>query len=134
MVIDSSALIAILRKEPESEALAQAIYRDPVRLVSAVTKLEAGMVAIGRRDRAAAAELDALLVDLRVEIVPFDDAQADIAREAFARYGKGRHKAGLNFGDCAAYALAVLEAEPLLFKGTDFAATDVAVAGLTGPE
>ena len=58
-------------------------------------------------------------------IVPFDERQADIARDAFVRYGKGRHKAGLNFGDCAAYALAIAEAEPLLFKGTDFAATDV---------
>jgi ribonuclease VapC len=69
------------------------------------------------------------LREIAATIVPFDEHQADIARDAFARYGRGRHPAGLNFGDCAAYALAMAEAEPLLFKGTDFGATDVQVAG-----
>jgi ribonuclease VapC len=128
MVIDSSALIAILRKEPEREAFKRAIYDASVRLLSAVTKLEASMVATGTRGRPGLSDLDNLLADLRVEVVSFDDHQATIAREAFVRYGKGRHRAGLNFGDCAAYALAIAEAEPLLFKGTDFAATDVEVA------
>jgi ribonuclease VapC len=127
MVIDSSALIAILRKEPEADGFAQAIERDPLRLVSAMTKLEAGMVAIGLRDRAGALEVDALLSKIAAVIVPFDEHQADLAREAFARFGRGRHKAALNFGDCAAYALAIAEAEPLLSKGTDFGATDVEV-------
>jgi ribonuclease VapC len=75
-------------------------------------------------------ELDLLLARLRATIVAFDDHQADIARDAFARYGKGRHRAGLNFGDCAAYALSRAEAEPLLFKGTDFGATDVEIVNL----
>ena len=127
MVIDSSALIAILRNEPERAAFEEAMRADGVRLVSAVTKLEAGMVAVGRRDIAGAQVFDRLLATLSVTIVPFDDHQADIARDAFARFGKGRHRAGLNFGDCAAYALSIAEAEPLLFKGTDFGATDVEV-------
>ena len=130
MVIDSSAVIAILRKEPERERFEDAIRVAEVRLMSAMTKLEAGMVAIGLRDSAGAIDLDRLLTRLAVTIVPFDDHQADIARDAFARFGKGRHRAGLNFGDCAAYALSVAEAEPLLFKGTDFGATDVEVVPL----
>ncbi|MFN3350877.1 type II toxin-antitoxin system VapC family toxin [Pseudorhodoplanes sp.] len=125
MVIDTSALIALLRLEPEADAFAQAIAADPRRLVSAVTKLEARMVALARFGPAAAADLDALIALIAPAVVPFDDHQADIARDAFAKYGKGRHAAALNFGDCAAYALAVSEAEPLLFKGTDFGATDV---------
>jgi ribonuclease VapC len=129
MVIDSSALIAILRKEPEADAFLHAIDRDAVRLVSAMTKLETSMVAIGMRDRAGGEDVGRLLTKIAATIVPFDEHQADIAREAFARYGKGRHPAGLNFGDCAAYALAVAEAEPLLCKGTDFGATDVEVVG-----
>jgi len=128
MVIDSSALIAILRNEPDGEAFAGAIFRDPSRLVSAVTKLEAGIVAYGTRGAAGAADLDRLLGEIGAIIVAFDDDQARIARDAFARFGKGIHPAGLNFADCAAYALAIVEAEPLLFKGTDFAKTDVAVA------
>src|SRR5689334_14835026 len=127
MVIDSSAVIAILRSESEREGFEDAIRVAEIRLMSAMTKLEAGMVAIGLRDVAGAFDLDRLLKRLDVTIVPFDDHQAEIAREAFARYGKGRHRAGLNFGDCAAYALSMAEAEPLLFKGTDFGATDVEI-------
>jgi ribonuclease VapC len=86
------------------------------------------MVTVGQGDVAAARDLDDLLAELGIIVIPFDSHQADIARDAFARYGKGRHPAALNFGDCAAYALAIAEAEPLLFKGTDFGATDVEVA------
>jgi ribonuclease VapC len=125
MVIDSSALIAILRDEPEGPVFASAIYGDPVRLVSAVTKLEAAIVAFGLRGTEGAGDLDRLLVEIGAHIVPFDNDQAEIARDAFARFGKGHHPAGLNFGDCAAYALAIAETEPLLFKGTDFGRTDV---------
>ncbi|MGA7425257.1 MAG: type II toxin-antitoxin system VapC family toxin, partial [Rhodoplanes sp.] len=125
MVIDSSALVAILLGEPDRVRLQGAIEGDAVRLVSAVTKLESGMVMAGRLGEQGAIELQNLLTWIDATIVPFDERQADIARDAFLRYGKGRHKAGLNFGDCAAYALAIAEAEPLLFKGTDFAATDV---------
>jgi ribonuclease VapC len=129
MVIDSSALVAILVGEPDRDDLQRAIESVPLRLVSAMSKLETSMVMIGRNGLAGALEVDALLAKIAATIVPFDEHQADIAREAFARFGKGRHRAGLNFGDCAAYALAIAEAEPLLFKGTDFAATDVEVAG-----
>lgn len=132
MVIDSSALIAILRNEPERPAFQHVIVRDHVRLVSAVTKLEAGIVAAGRRGLVGAADLDALLRELDVAIIAFDEHQSDIARAAFARYGKGRHPAKLNFGDCAAYALAIAEGEPLLFKGRDFRQTDVAVVEIPG--
>ena len=130
MVIDSSAIIAILRNEPEGSIFKRAIVLADVRLLSAMTKLESAMVAIGLGEIAGATELDRLLAELMVTIVSFDDHQADIARDAFARFGKGRHRAGLNFGDCAAYALSVAEAEPLLFKGTDFGATDVEIVRL----
>jgi ribonuclease VapC len=130
MVIDSSAIIAILRNEPERAAFEEAVRLADVRLVSAMTKLEAGMVAVGLRDTTGGIELDQLLARLAVTIVSFDNHQAEIARDAFARFGKGRHRAALNFGDCAAYALSVAEAEPLLFKGTDFGATDVEVVKL----
>lgn len=127
MVIDTSALIAILRAEPEGPAFLRAIVTAPRRLLSAVSKLEAGMVAVGRGDPAGGDDLDDLLSELQVEVLPFDERQADLARKAFASFGRGRHPAALNFGDCAVYALAISEAEPLLFKGTDFGATDVEV-------
>jgi ribonuclease VapC len=130
MVIDTSALIAMLFAEPEQQAFTKAIGADAIRLVSAVSKFEAGMVAAGRHGEAAGRDLDLLLRDLTIQIVSFDGHQADIAREAFARFGKGRHRAALNFGDCASYALAIAEAEPLLFKGTDFGGTDVEVVTL----
>jgi ribonuclease VapC len=127
MVIDSSALISILLGESDRESFKRAINGAAVRSISAVTKLEANLVAVGRLGPATAYELDTLIHELAITIVPFDDDQADIARDAFIRYGKGRHRAALNFGDCAAYALAIAEAEPLLFKGTDFGVTDVQV-------
>jgi ribonuclease VapC len=130
MVIDTSAVIAIFLDEPERLSFSRLILASNTRLMSAVSKLEAGMVVVGRDGQAGASRLDGILRELGIAFVPFDERQADIARDAFARYGKGRHKAGLNFGDCAAYALAAAEAEPLLFKGTDFGATDVAVAGV----
>ncbi len=132
MVIDSSALIAILRNEPDSAALAGAIFHDSIRLVLAATKLEAGIVAFGTRGAAGAADLDRLLAAIGANIIAFNDDQVGIARDAFSRFGKGMHPAGLNFGDCAAYALAIAEAEPLLFKGTDFAKTDVEVVRVAG--
>jgi ribonuclease VapC len=130
MVIDSSALIAVLFDESDRLRMEQAIAADPVRLVSAMTKLETSIVLLGRRGEALLSRLDRLLHRVAATVVPFDDHQAEIAREAFARYGKGRHPAGLNFGDCAAYALSMAEAEPLLFKGTDFGATDVEIVRL----
>jgi len=129
MVIDSSVLIAILFGEPDREPFKRAIDAAPTRLVSAMTKLESGLVMVGRFGPEGGRQLDGLLRDIAASIVPFTDHHADIARDAFVRYGKGRHKAGLNFGDCASYALAIAEAEPLLFKGTDFGSTDVEVVG-----
>jgi ribonuclease VapC len=132
MVIDTSAFIAILRDEPEAAHFRRLVLAGSVRLVASVmARLEASMVAIGRRGQPGLVELDRLFAELAVTFIAFDEHQADIARDAFARYGKGRHPAGLNFGDCAAYALAMAEAEPLLFKGTDFGATDVQVASAT---
>jgi ribonuclease VapC len=128
MVNDTSVLVAILLDEPERDTFLRAIEATSSRLISAMSKLETGIVMVARKSSAAASEVDALITKLSATIIPFDDHQADIARDAFARFGKGRHRAGLNFGDCAAYALAMAEAEPLLFKGTDFGATDVVVA------
>jgi len=130
MVIDSSALVAIILDEPERQRFEDAIQSDTSRLVSAMTKLESSIVLFGRSGRPLLDELDRLLARIAATIVPFDDHQSEIARDAFARFGKGRHRAGLNFGDCAAYALSIAEAEPLLFKGTDFGATDVEVVRL----
>lgn len=131
MVIDTSAIVAILLDEPEKQTFSRLIMTSPKRFMSAVSKLEAGMVATGRGGDVAASKLAQVLRELDVRYLPFDEEQADIARDAFARYGKGRHPAGLNFGDCAAYALSIAEAEPLLFKGTDFGATDVEVVILS---
>jgi ribonuclease VapC len=128
MVVDTSAVMAVLQHEPEAEAFARAIEADPVRLISAVSLLEAGMLVEVRKGKAGCLELDNLLLRARLEVVPFDAEQAQLARLAFRRYGKGRHPAGLNFGDCAVYALATTRGEHLLFKGEDFARTDVEAA------
>jgi ribonuclease VapC len=128
MIIDTSVLIAILLDEPDRDNFLRAIDAAAARRISAMSKLETGIVMVGRKGPAAGREVDLLIAKLAATVVPFDEHQADIARDAFARYGKGRHRAGLNFGDCASYALAIAEAEPLLFKGTDFGATDVQVA------
>jgi ribonuclease VapC len=125
MVIDSSALVAILLDEPDAEALAGAIARDPRRMVSAFSLLEASVVLDNRKGAEAVAELEMLLADLDVAVVELTAAQSRTAREAYRRFGKGRHPAGLNLGDCCAYALALTLGEPLLFKGDDFPHTDV---------
>jgi ribonuclease VapC len=125
MVVDTSAAMAILRREPEAEAFARVIEAAETRLISAVSVLEAGMLVEARKREAGALELDSLLMRARLDVVPFDAEQAQVARLAFRRYGKGLHPAGLNFGDCAAYALAKTRGEPLLFKGDDFPLTDV---------
>ena len=128
MVIDSSAVLAILQREPESSHFAALIEADPVRLISAVSVLEAGLIAEVRKGEAGALELDNFILRGQLQTVPFDVEQADIARLAFRRFGKGRHPARLNFGDCAAYALASIRGEPLLFKGEDFSKTDIETA------
>jgi ribonuclease VapC len=125
MVIDTSAIMAIALAEPEAVMFEAKIIADPIRLISAATLLEAAMVIEARSGEAAGRELDLWLHKARVEIVAVDARQAEIARRAWRRYGKGRHPAGLNHGDCFSYALAMVRAEPLLFKGEDFSKTDV---------
>ena len=126
MIIDSSALITVLDQEPEAERIARAMAAASDRMLSAATLLEAGIIMQARRGDEGARDLDLLLAKLGIEIVPLTAKQADIARKAFRRYGRGRHQARLNFGDCFAYALAKDAAAPLLFKGDDFGQTDVA--------
>jgi ribonuclease VapC len=126
MVIDSSALVAIVLDEPEREALAAAIAADATRLVSAATLLESSMVVESREGADAVDSLDQLLARIQADIVAVDERQARVARRAWREFGKGRHPAGLNFGDCFSYALAHAAGEPLLFKGDDFSSTDLA--------
>lgn len=128
MVIDTSALVAMLRGEPEADALEAAVEADPVRMMSTASLLETAIVIESRLGEPGGRELDLWLHRAEVDLVPVDTEQAELARRAYRRYGKGRHPAGLNFGDCFSYALAVVGAEPLLFKGNDFALTDVAAA------
>jgi ribonuclease VapC len=125
VVIDTSALAAIFFHEPERDAFRDAIVTASSRLISAATVLEAGMVIEGRRGGGAGREFDLFVVRAQIRIVPIDAELADLARSAWRKYGKGRHPAALNFGDCFSYALAKTTGEPLLAKGTDFASTDV---------
>ena len=125
MTLDTSAILAVLQDEPERLEFVSLIEQAPHRIISAVSVLEASMVIEGRRGDDAGSDLDLFLQRSAIEIVPFEAEQLTLARTAFRRFGKGRHRAGLNFGDCAAYALAQWSGEPLLFKGTDFSQTDV---------
>jgi len=125
IAIDTSAMIAILRREDEAEPFARVIAEAERCFFSAVGLLEASLVMIGRGPPELANLLDALLHELAIEIVPFDERLARESRAAFIRLGKGRHSAGLNFGDCVSYALAQTRGLPLLYKGDDFARTDV---------
>lgn len=125
MVIDTSAIVAIALDEPSAAGLEAQIADDPVRLISAATVLEATMVLETRLGDSGGRELDLWLLKIGAEIVSVDVEQVDAARRAWRRYGKGRHAAALNYGDCFSYALALTRGEPLLFKGEDFARTDV---------
>ena len=125
MVIDTSALIAILFGEPEAEAFSQALADDPKKLVSVFNALETGIVVEAKKGEAGGRELDLLLHRARIEIVAMNVDQLELARSAWRHYGKGNHPAGLNIGDCCAYALAKYSGEPLLFKGEDFKQTDI---------
>jgi len=125
VVLDTSAILAILLNEPERRHFNELIEADGMRLISAATFLEASLVIESRQGPAAGRELDLLLHRAQVSIVPVDAEQAEIARVAWRKFGKGRHTAGLNFGDCFSYALARVSGEPLLAKGADFAKTDI---------
>jgi ribonuclease VapC len=129
VIIDTSAVVAILKGEPGSESLAAAIVADPDPKMSAATAVELYAVADRRGAPAQARRLDAILAKLRVRLVACDAAQAAIAREAYRDFGRGSgHPAKLNLGDCFAYALAAQSGEPLLFTGADFARTDIQAA------
>jgi ribonuclease VapC len=125
MVLDSSALLAILSDEPERGAFVEQIEADGTRLISAATLLEAALVIEARRGEAAGRELDLFIHRAEISVVPVDAEQVDVARVAWRRYGRGRHRARLNFGDCFSYALAKVSGEPLLAKGRDFIQTDL---------
>jgi len=125
MVIDSSALVAVLTNETEAYVMAEAMVADPKRLVGAVSVLETGIVMEARYGLAGGRELDLLLHRCQIDIVSLSPEQVELAREAYRRFGKGQHPAGLNLGDCATYALSRSTGEPLLFKGHDFSQTDL---------
>jgi ribonuclease VapC len=128
MVLDTSALLAILLAEPESQAMVRAVAEDERRLVGAPTLVEASAVMLAKKGGAGEVALDALLERLGVEVVPMSVGAARLARLAYARFGKGvGDPAVLNYGDCLSYGVAMAEREPLLHKGDDFAHTDVAV-------
>jgi ribonuclease VapC len=129
VIVDTSALIAILRDEPAGPACAEAIANATFRRLSAASYVEAAAVIDASRDPIASRRLDDLLREARVVIAPVTENQARIAREAYRDFGKGSgHPAQLNFGDCFSYALARDTGEPLLFTGNDFRHTDIAVA------
>jgi ribonuclease VapC len=133
MVIDTSALIALLFQEPEWRAMAVCLSDAPVRWVSAVSVIEASIVAAARLGPTGIDELDLLLSRIGSETRAFSPADIALVRQCFLRYGKGRHPAALNFGDCFSYALAVSTGESLLFKGDDFTKTDVVIAAYGDP-
>ena len=127
MVIDTSAMVAILLNEAPADRLIAAVEAARTRLVSAATVVETSLVILGRYGEGGDRELDRLLRSIGAEIVPVGEEQVVLARDAALRFGRGRHPAALNFGDCVSYALAVARGEPLLFTGDDFPRTDVEV-------
>jgi len=125
MVVDTSALIAILFGEPETESFVQALVNDPKKMISAFNVLESAIVVEAKKGEAGGRELDLLVHRARIEIIALNGDQVELALAAWRKYGKGNHPAGLNIGDCCAYALAKYSGEPLLFKGRDFSQTDI---------
>jgi ribonuclease VapC len=128
MVIDSSAILAILQNEPERHAFNVAIAAADQRSLSAASLVELCIVIGARYGADAQTDLDAFLNTAQIEIINLDRGQAELARLAFTQFGKWRHRAALNFGDCFSYALAELLDQPLLFKGDDFCHTDLLLA------
>jgi ribonuclease VapC len=128
MILDSSVIVAVLRAEPEAPELAETMVSAQTRRVSAVSYVEAAIVIDRGGDAIASRKFDDFFRVSRIAVESVTPRLAEIARKAYRDFGKGRHKAGLNFGDCFAYALAKEMDEPLLFKGDDFRHTDVEVA------
>jgi ribonuclease VapC len=129
MVIDTSALTAILLGEPEAGEFAKLIMNDPKRLLSTFSFLETSIVIEVKKGESGGRELDLLIHRAGIDIIPMDAEQSELARYAWRNYGKGRHPAGLNIGDCCSYALAKYSGESLLFKGNDFSKTDIEQVG-----
>jgi ribonuclease VapC len=125
VVIDTSAIVAILLNEPDAALFTRAIEAAPLRLLSAVSRVELSFVIEGRKNQAGRADLELLIRESGLDIANVTSQQAEIAITAFRRYGKGRHPAGLNIGDCFSYALAAATGHRLLFKGSDFIHTDI---------
>jgi ribonuclease VapC len=122
MIVDSSAIVAMLRREPEARDMLAVLTQEGSGSISAANYFEAAIVVDGKRDPVVSSKLDVLLHRLNVEIAPVTPSQAKLARQAYRDFGKGSgHKAQLNFGDCFAYALAAESGQPLLYKGDDFA-------------
>ncbi|MBM3530841.1 MAG: type II toxin-antitoxin system VapC family toxin [Alphaproteobacteria bacterium] len=129
MVLDTSAIVAVLCAEPEREIFMEAMAADPLLLLSAATWYEASVVMVAKKASPRAAELvDSLIDSLSVGVAPLDREAAADARAAYYRFGRGYHSAGLNLGDCFSYSLAKAHNQPLLFKGEDFRKTDVVPA------
>ncbi|HEX7214027.1 MAG TPA: type II toxin-antitoxin system VapC family toxin [Methylomirabilota bacterium] len=128
MIVDTSALLAILFDEPDAERYARALAEADTMRLSAGNFVKAAVVVEAQTNASGRGQFDTLIRRAGIVIEPFTEEQAHIARPAYTDFGKGRHPAGLNFGDCFAYALAKATAEPLLFKGQDFSKTDVTAA------
>jgi ribonuclease VapC len=133
MVIDASAIVAIFLREPERESYLHLILKAKARYISAVTFVETGIVLEGRRGAVARHEVERFLERAAIEVVAVDSEQAAAALNAWRKYGKGRHPAGLNLGDCFSYALARSTGQPLLAKGDDFSRTDLELCPQTPP-
>ena len=127
MVIDTSALIAILLGEQETEKMAKAIADDNVRLISSFSLLESSIVIEAKKGEAGSRELDLLIHNIGAEIINFDNEQSILAKKAWRKYGRGNHRASLNIGDCCTYALSKTSNQSILFKGNDFNQTDIPV-------
>ena len=128
MVIDSSAILAVLRNEEESYYFQDVIFSSSECLISAGNALEVSIVTEAQQGIGARQTAELLLHKIGITVIPFDVEQLQAAQQAFSKYGKGRHPAALNFGDCMAYGLAKVRMLPLLFKGNDFSQTDIAAA------
>lgn len=126
MVVDTSALLALLFGDADADRIARSIASDPRRLASAFTVLETAMVVEARKGEPGGRELDLLLHRIELVTVPLTASHVEVARDAWRRFGRGKHPANLNFGDCCSYALARVSGEPMMFKGDDFSQTDVA--------
>lgn len=125
MVLDTSAVLAILQDEPERRQFNEAIDAAEARSLSTASFVECSMIVESRYGPDGVRDLDLFVAKAQIFLVPVDEEQANLARRAFRKYGKGRHPAGLNFGNCFSYALSKALQEPLLFKGNDFSQTDV---------